>query len=750
MTEHSTLASRSSFGECLLKHRKSAGLSQAELARASGVSVRALRDLERGRASAAQERSAELLAAALGLAGDEKSTFLMLAQQGRRRSAGNDGLAMLYSLPLVSELVGRQEELRTLSAEAEHGGVVVISGPPGVGKTWLAVTAAEQLADRFPDGCLALNLRGVDDQPMTPNAALERLLSALGVPAIRTPVGEEQRGALFRMLLADRRILVVLDNAANESQVRPLLGTGENSLTFVTCRQVLAGLDAIRRMTLDVLPTDNAIDLITDITGEEVVRQDPAAALELAGLCGNLPLAVRIAGNRLATQTHSIGYLVRQLRDERQRLAALSAGDLQLRSAFEVSFQRLSWTTRIVFRRLALIPGADFDEDLAAAATDVPRAKLGASLDELVDASLLTNISSPVRFQFHDLIRIFAQDHLIADEPEEERTRLRDAFHAHVLSRGTAAGTLHLPTQREVPPDSPFSSQQEAEDWLQREATTWLAVHRDAAALEKHREVLDFGWVLHHYSLGRDLQQRWDEVFLRGLTAARALGDDVTEAELLNPFGWMQYRAANNAEAAVATLHGSIEFSEKIGHHRGEMVAHSTLGTLLNYLGRFDEGRHHTALAREMSPGYDFFDVRFWCLIGTPTALLLQGKLDEALNVLRELLTEAGDRRDETNVDTARKVNVLLLTLIGDCLSGLARWEEAAHAYRGARDVSTTHQAGFRSDGELALAEGVAWRHAGHTDAARACLQLALNQLVSPIYRADRERATAELALLAG
>ncbi|WP_369808922.1 AAA family ATPase, partial [Nocardia sp. NRRL S-836] len=162
----------------------------------------------------------------------------------------------------MSGLVGRRQELLRLSREAETGGVVVIAGPPGVGKTSLAVAAADGLVSSFPDGCLALDLRGVDDRPVSSAAALERMLTSLDVSPGRMPTTVEERSSLFRKVVRDRRVLVVLDNAHDEGQIRPLLAMTEGSLTIVTCRRVLAGLESARWLLLDTLTQDGAVELV--------------------------------------------------------------------------------------------------------------------------------------------------------------------------------------------------------------------------------------------------------------------------------------------------------------------------------------------------------------------------------------------------------------------------------------------------------------------------------------------------------
>ncbi|SDG49386.1 Helix-turn-helix domain-containing protein [Lentzea fradiae] len=420
------------FGHCLHRYRRAAGLSQAKLAAASGMSVRALRDLENGRAAAPQERSAGLLATALGLDEHETTSFLLLAKDGRRRSGRGEHRALLYTLPAVSRLAGRQDELRWLASGAGDGGVVAVWGAPGTGKTALAVTAAHQLSRWFPDGCLAIDLHGTDDRPTAPHSALERLLTWLGVPGDRVPRSEDGRAALYRTMLRDRRVLVVLDDARDESQVEPLLSDSGRSLVLVTSRRLLSKVSA-RQLPLDVLSKQAAADLVASIAGEDVVRQDPEGTEELVSLCGRLPLALRIVGNRLASWREPVSHLAGQLRDERLRLDTLSVGDLAVRPAFEVSFRQLTPRARRVFRRLSLIPEADFGSDLAVAAAGLPPGEVAGALCELVEMSLLSVGPSPTRLRFHDLVRLFARERFLADEPERTRERLRDSFHSHEL-----------------------------------------------------------------------------------------------------------------------------------------------------------------------------------------------------------------------------------------------------------------------------------------------------------------------------
>ncbi|WP_053739543.1 XRE family transcriptional regulator [Nocardia sp. NRRL S-836] len=738
-----------SFGHTLLRYRTAAGLSQRELALASGLSVRALRELEHGRAAAAQEKSTELLATALGLTGDERESFLLLAREGRRRSSLSGTTTMLYGLPAAPALVGRDDELGLLSRAARAGGTTIVIGPPGVGKTSLAVAAAERLKVQFPDGCLAIDLRGVDDHPVPAALALERMLTALGVPSGRIPPGEAERSSLFRALMRDRRVLVLLDNAADESQVLPLLAGGEHCLTIVTCRRSLAGVEPAQRLVLDMLAEQSAVDLLTTIVGEDVVLGDPDAAREVVGLCGNLPLAVRIVGNRLATRRHwSLSYLAGQLRDEHRRLDSLAAGDLRLRPAFELSRRRLSPAAQEVFRRLALIPGAHFSEELAAVVTGVSPEEVEAQLEELVEASLLTVTTERMRLQFHDLVRLFAQERLAAEEAEDVRAQLRDALLTHVLRRATAASELFRAKAVGVPRDSPFRSPGEAKDWLEQESTTWIPVLRQATEARRYREVVDCTWALYNYAHGREPMYPWTDVFGCGVRAARELGDQKAEVNLLSQYGTCFHWNQGDSERARDVLLETVALAEEIGHHWGAMITHSAVGWPLLSLGEPEEAQRHVDLALEMSESYDFFETRFWMHIGSGGIRLATGRFGEALAFLTPLLAETTERIGETNQELAGKTMTLLRMNIADCLSGLERWQEAAEQYHEVIRLFGTERPTYRSRVELLVCEGTAWRHAGDFQRARECLTRALELCDDPTGRGDRKAVEAELALV--
>jgi DNA-binding SARP family transcriptional activator len=315
----------------------------------------------------------------------------------------------------VVDFTGRDKESDLVHAAATGGtgaapAVTVVVGPAGVGKTALAVHLAHQLADDFPDGQLYVDLRGASER-LPPDQPLGRFLRDLGVPNDRVPPGPDSRAALYRSLLFGKRYLVLLDNAVDEAQVRPLLPGGAGCTVLVTSRNRLAGLTGARTVALDVLGADDARRLLSRVLGPQRTAAEPAAAAEVVRLCGRLPLALRVAGARLvARPSWSVAQLVSRLADERGRLAELAAGDLAVRAAFESSYRALPDAERAVFRALGRLDAAGFDAAAVAGAAGLPPATADRLLERLVDAHLVEPLPPGDRYRLHDLLGLFARD----------------------------------------------------------------------------------------------------------------------------------------------------------------------------------------------------------------------------------------------------------------------------------------------------------------------------------------------------
>lgn len=321
----------------------------------------------------------------------------------------------------LPNFTGRHHELReveALSPPTSHdadpgGGVQVVHGMPGIGKTTLVVRAAHRLASRFPDGQLYLDLHGFSRQsaPLEPGVALNRMLRALAIPDDLIPRDPAERAALLRSRLADRRVLVVLDNAADETQVQPLLPGASGCLTLITSRRQLAGLDTARFLGLETMPPSDAAILFTQCAGStgQVTRAAPTDLRHVVELCGRLPLAMRIAAARLRRCADwTVIDLVERLHEGMSRLDALRSGERSLAAAFELSYDALPTSARRLFRYLGLLDAAEFPAWLGDALLDGDAEH---AFEDLADAHLVEPAGRGVgglRFRTHDLVRLFA------------------------------------------------------------------------------------------------------------------------------------------------------------------------------------------------------------------------------------------------------------------------------------------------------------------------------------------------------
>lgn len=537
------------FGEVLRGHRHAARLTLEQLAQVSGVSARTLSDMERGRSKGPQHRTVTALADALVLEGDTREQLIELARDGRLRDYWTRPAGACELPRLVDDFTGRPTELAWISelayAESSRGAGVVglITSSGGMGKTTLAVRAAHMLRPSFPDGVFFLDLFGMSPQPMAAGDALRLLLRALGVADKQVPGDVQGRASLYRSLLRDRRVLVVLDNAGSEEQVRPLLPGGGTGRVLITARRLLAGLEGVRRLVLKPLELPEATELLTGILGDRAASDGEPALTRLAQLCEGLPLALRIAGNRLVSRPGwDAAELAARLADEERRLDQFTAGDLKVASAFGMSYEQLADSARRVFRRLAVVPGRDFDAALAAVAGGMSARDAWDALDELVDLGLLQD-SAAGRYRFHDLVRRFARERL-DEESLAEREALTGRMTSWLLRMATMAGRWFEPgfgrPARPDPDLAVMSSAADAELWLRVDVDNWLGALRSAAVSGQHRMVLDCAESMHWFSNRWPHASHWHEVFTLGAEAAAALGDLAQQAAQLNYLAWVR------------------------------------------------------------------------------------------------------------------------------------------------------------------------------------------------------------------
>ncbi|MEV4511088.1 tetratricopeptide repeat protein [Dactylosporangium sp. NPDC049525] len=461
------------FGALVRAHRQRLGLTQEELATKAGLSVRSIVKLEGGRIAVPRPPTVRLLAVVFGLTGSAADDFRRCAAgvtvdpaaglppAGRVPADGGRVPAQLP--PDVSTFTGRETQLAALDAMAAATAdqptaafVAVVTGPAGVGKTALALRWAHHVRDRFPGGQLYVNLRGYDPaQPVTAADALARFLTALGVAAQDIPVDVDDRAARFRTETADRRVLLLLDNASSVEQVRPLLPGTASCAALVTSRDTLPGLvavDGAHRVEVDLLPPGDANALLRRLIGTRA-RAEANAVATLAEQCARLPLALRVAAELVVARPDAtLADLVTELHDQRRRLTLLAAGDDPRASVSAV----LSWSLRHLppaaahaFGLLGLHPGPDLDTYAAASLTGGSPAEARTTLEVLARAHLVHR-TGPNRYGMHDLLRAYAAEQ--AERPvDAPRTRLFD----HYLAAATTAMNVLFPTDAVHCPASP-------------------------------------------------------------------------------------------------------------------------------------------------------------------------------------------------------------------------------------------------------------------------------------------------------
>jgi DNA-binding XRE family transcriptional regulator/tetratricopeptide (TPR) repeat protein len=557
-----------SFGTRLRGLRKRERLTLEGLADASGVNERTISDLERGRSLGPHRRTVMALADGLRLADAERQDLEQLAVAGRPRPVTAPAGWCVPPRP-VPDFTGRTPELaRVASAATVQSGpaipVIVLSGPGGSGKTTLAIEAARRLSDESGWHVLYLDLRGMDPAPLDPGTALFRLLRALNVGNRDMPDDVAGRAGQFRTLLASRPAVVVLDNARDEEQVRPLLPGGGSGLVMVTSRRLLTGLEGVQRLSVPVLSTDEATGLLRAIVGDDPdgVRHD---GLErVAELCGGLPLAVRIVGNRLATRpSWTPQIMAERLNSSERRLDQIKAGDMQLTAAFGMSFEQLSKSARRLCRCLSLVPGPDFTVALASVLMERSVIDTEDLLEELHELGLLSQFG--VRYGFHDLIRLFARERLEAEESPAEQLRLTRAAAEWLLDVTVKAGRWFEPEYGEAADTGEelvdLSSSEAAQDWLVAEGENWFRAAHIARENGWNQPVVDAAEALHWFSDHWQSWGHWAEVF--GM-AAEALGDRVAQATQLNYLSWAQ-NIGGERELATETALRAAEIAQEAG-----------------------------------------------------------------------------------------------------------------------------------------------------------------------------------------
>jgi transcriptional regulator with XRE-family HTH domain len=528
------------------------GLTLEQLAEISGVSVRGISDIERGVRDRPRRSTLDALTDALQI---DPGTRRELAREQARRSRA-ESPAESVQPHRVRDFVGREAEFQAIAehlAGATHDGTprtVIVAGPPGVGKTALAIEATQRLRE---PGSLPLFLDLLGPNPTLsrpPLSVLQALLREVLSPQDRDPPSTmDECIAWWQEMCARQSRIIVLDNAAEEAQIRSVLAGGDVRVV-ITSRRSLAGLEDVERIHLDPLASPDSISLLHEIIPPS--QRTDQDVVELAKLCSDLPLALRIAGNRIASQpSHSAAEFIRRLRSEDRRLRALVAGDLSAEAAFRLSYDDLDPFTAHLFRNLCLIYGLMFDVPLVTVLMDADPFDVEESLDELVELGLLEFIGQR-RYRLHDLLRLFSS-HELRREDERYGARAQARLRDWLLSTATAAGELFGPTTKDTRPDLPewLSDQTSADQWLRWNREQWWPAFQHAARLGHDRELLEVAEALHWYAPTWMAWNSWQALFSLSLAAARRIDDKTLEAAQLGHLAWADLAEQNNARTAL-------------------------------------------------------------------------------------------------------------------------------------------------------------------------------------------------------
>jgi len=672
-------------------------------------------------------------------------------------AGGGRGIPVPAQLPLDAQgFSGRHEELGRLHALLPPSGpdgldgsvpVVVISGTAGVGKTALAIRFGHQVAKRFPDGQLYVNLRGPKPhQPMDPGVALRWFLDAFGVPPHRIAAPTEERAALFRSLVDGKRVLIVLDNASNAAQVRPLLPGSPGCLVVVTSRNQMAGLVAAEGaalITLDVLGDDEAHEMLARRLGQERVAAEPQAADEIVAACARLPLAMSIAVGRAAGRPkRPLAELAAELRDARGRLDALEAGDAatDVRTVLSWSYDQLSPAAARMFRLLGLHSGPDISLPAAASLAGIPRAEVGTMLSELTRSHMATE-HLPGRFTFHELLRAYAADQAERHDPAGERDAATRRMLDHYLHTAMAATMRYSPHRPPLRPEAlqpgvlpgEMADKDQAMAWFEAEVAVLLTLIGFAEAREFDTYAWQLPWALGPFFDRRGWLQSYASIQRTALAAAQRLDDPLALAHshylLGNAQGHMR-----DYDVAEVNYRQALDLFRDLGDRANEGMVLNGLASMLEKQERYPEALAVALDALRMlkAAGHWWTQANLENGVGWLYAHL--GQYDQALAHCQRALSlhrESGNRGGMA--DTMDSLGFIYLHL-ADLGQAKAHYQQAIDA---AREIAAPLGQGnaLSGLGDVLLAEG-------HPEQARACYLQAIAILDTlPHALADEVRA---------
>ncbi|MFJ2172732.1 AfsR/SARP family transcriptional regulator [Streptomyces sp. NPDC087851] len=563
-------------------------------------------------------------------------------------------------------LVAEAEAALTGTVPHRATGIVVVAGRSGVGKSTFAARVAHRLADtHFLDGQLYCRLHGGRTDPIDPREVLGRFLRALGLPGPAIPDSLEERGEIYRSMLADRRILVVMDDAANEEQVLPLLPGSRSCGVLITSRARLTALPGAHRVTLDILDEKDSLDLLGNVVGADRVQGEPAAARELVAAVGRLPLALRIVAARLAARPFwPLASMVRRLADESRRLDELAHGEMTVRASLSLTYDGLAEPDRRLLRLLSLTKGSTFPGWMAAALTGgTPGPYPSDILEPLIDVQMLditgVDAGGELRYAFHDIIRLFSRDRLAAETDDGERGAAVRRVGGAWLSLITEAqrrilGTRYLTGSAEhwhLPERHVSTVLARPLEWLDTELENLSLTVEGLAQEDEDEYAWELAVNLAPLHEARGYLDHWARTHRKALTVVRRRGNRMGQAALLASLGSLHLNRRNLPEARKALTTAS-EIFEDLGHDKGLGLSHRDLGIVARLTGRdisamllFDKAQRYFDRSGDPWARATVLTQRAVILLRQGDVRRVEAELNEALRIWRDLGYVGGQAR---------------------------------------------------------------------------------------------------------
>ena len=582
--------------------RVAADLTLDALAQRSGVSARAISDIERGVSTSPQRRTILALVEALGADATARDGLLRAARVPTRSKPANEDRSTAVAPHRRSDFSGRDREISGMLAmlapsKDPAANVVLVSGPAGIGKTAVALEVVNRLNARSTR-ILFVDLGGFSSEPLTPLEVLRALLRQVTRDGEGAPITLDDAVRRWQLETETCVYLVLLDNAAHESQVRPVMTLDPRSRVVVTSRRSLAGLEGVRRVSLGPLGEEDAVLMLGRLIPES--QTEAGDLRELAGLCEHIPLALRIVGHRIASRpaTSTAKFLVR-LRAAENRLRLLVAGDLAVEAAFALSYDELDSASAALFRSISVIDGPTFDARVAAAIDGSRVLDIEERLDDLTDLGLV-EARGGNRYRVHDLLRLFGAAHHKRESGQRGVAEAHRRLRAWLLSSLERGGSWFEPERSPETPSAvglTFESTIAAEAWIRLEEPHWWPAMQDASRDGEHSIVVDVADSLHWFSELWTDWGHWQEFFELAVVSARALGDQRLEAMHLGYLVWAQVHETYDRDLPRRTALLAIEAADLSGDAQQRGWANSYAAWTHFLLDREEEAAEHSRIA---------------------------------------------------------------------------------------------------------------------------------------------------------